>query len=91
LREDIGDIVENALDNLGGLTINQFSCSWIGNLFLEVGDKIGLITKDNETVYSYVLDDTITYDGGLEEKTQWEYNGEEVGYSNSSTIGDVLK
>ena len=91
LREDIGDIVENALDNLGGLTINQFSCSWIGNLFLEVGDKIGLITKDNETVYSYILDDTITYDGGLEEKTQWEYNGEEVGYSNSSTIGDVLK
>lgn len=91
LREDIGDIVDNALSAVGGLTLNQFSCSWIGNLFLEIGDKIAITTKDNGTVYSYILDDTITFDGGLEEKTQWDYIEDETALSNSSSIGDVLK
>lgn len=91
LRDDIGDIVDNALAAVGGLTINQFSCSWFGNLFLEVGDKIGLVTKDNETVYSYILDDTITYNGALEEKSQWEYINDELSSTNSTSIGDILK
>lgn len=91
LREDIGDIVNNALAAVGGLTINQFSCSWIGNLFLEVGDKIALITKDNETVYSYLLDDTIIYDGSLTQQTQWDYTADALASSNSTSIGDMLK
>ena len=91
LRNDIGDIVEDALDQVGGLTINQFSCSWIGNLFLELGDKIALTTKDNNTVYSYILDDIITYDGGLEEKSQWEFGGDEVEDTNPTSIGEMLK
>jgi hypothetical protein len=69
MRSDIGTIVDNAVAVVGGLTINQFSCSWVGNLFLEIGDKIAITTKDDGTVYSYVLDDVIVYDGGLIERT----------------------
>ena len=92
LREDVGDLVNSALAAIGGLTINQFSCSWRGNFLLEPGDKIALITKDDETVYSYVLDDTITYDGSLSQETQWKYeNDESEDADNPASLGDVLK
>lgn len=91
MRSDIGTIVDNALAVVGGLTINQFSCSWIGNLFLEIGDKIAITTKDDGTVYSYVLDDVVVYDGGLVERTQWDYAEEEAVPTNPTSIGDALK
>lgn len=92
LREDIDTLVENALAAVGGLTINQFTCSWRGNVLLEVGDKIELITKDDETVVSYVLHDVLTYDGALKEDTQWNYTTEETETeSNPSTLGEALK
>jgi hypothetical protein len=69
LRDDIDTILDNALEQLGGLTINQFSCSWFGSLILEIGDKISLTTKDNEVVETYILDDTITYDGSLRQSS----------------------
>lgn len=91
MRTDIGSIVNNAVSVVGGLTINQFSCSWVGNLFLEIGDKIAITTKDDGTVYSYVLDDVIVYDGGLIERTQWDYAEEEAVPTNPTSIGDALK
>ena len=91
MRDDIGNVVQNALAAVGGLTINQFSCSWLGNLFLEIGDKISLTTKDNLTVESYILDDVITYDGSLREETQWNYTEGDSAYTNSASIGDLLK
>lgn len=92
LREDIADVVETALEKVKGLTINQFSCSWRGNYLLEIGDKIALKTKDNKTVYSFLLDDTITYDGGMKENTQWSYtNNEDETATNPVSLGDALK
>ena len=92
LRDDIETLVNNALAATGGLTINQFDCSWRGDYSLEIGDKISLITKDNDTAISYVLNDTISYDGGLSEKTKWSYSNNDVETaSNPTTIGDALK
>lgn len=91
LREDTATLVENALAVVGGMTINQFNCSWRGNPALEIGDKIALITKNNSTAISYVLNDNITYDGFLKETTQWKYSddtGETA--SNPSTLGEAL-
>lgn len=92
LRNDIATLVDNALSAVGGMTINQFECDWRGNFLLEVGDKIGLITKDNETVYSYLLDDVISYDGSFSEQTRWNYieNDTET-ESNPVSLGDVIK
>lgn len=91
LRQDIGTLLDNALAAVGGMTINQFELDWRGNLLLEIGDKIELITKDNNSVFSYVLDDTITYDGALEEETRWSYSESEAETAdNPTTLGEAL-
>ena len=91
LREDIGDIVDEALAAVGGMTINQFECSWRGNYALEPGDKIGLTTKDNEVVYSYIINDVIEFNGGLAETTSWKYEDSSEDESNPSSLGEALK
>ena len=92
LREDIGDLVNNALAAVGGMTINQFSCSWRGNPLLEIGDKIALVTRDNQTVFSYLLDDTITYDGSFRQESRWSYEDDESeDADNPASLGDFLK
>lgn len=87
---EIAGFLNEAITAVGGLTINQFDCSWRGNFLLEIGDKIGLITKDNEEVYSFVTDDVISYTGVLSERTSWEYADEVEESSNPITIGDKL-
>lgn len=92
MRDDIGTLVDTALNNVGGLSINQFTCSWRGNYLLELGDKIALVTKDNDTVESFLLNDTLSYNGGLSQKSQWsltEETSETV--DNPTTLGEVLK
>ncbi len=92
LRDDIDTLVNNALAVMGGFTINQFECEWRGNPALEIGDKISLITKDDNTVISYVLDDVITYDGALKQKTRWKYEDSEAeSADNPTSLGDALK
>lgn len=91
LREDIADLVDNALAAVHKLTINQFSCSWRGNYLLEVADKIALITKDDEEVISYIINDTLFYNGSLTETTSWNY-ADDTGATaaNPTTIGEAL-
>lgn len=92
LREDVAQLVDNAVAALGDMTINQFDCSWRGNYLVEPGDKLALITKDNGEVFSYLINDTITYDGALKEKTEWEYAEEEgAEHTNPTNLGDALK
>jgi hypothetical protein len=90
LRSDIANIVETALATVGGMTINQFNCSWRGNYLVEPGDKIALVTKDNNTVISYLLNDMVSYTGGFTQKTQWNYTDSEESPSNPTTIGEAL-
>jgi hypothetical protein len=92
LREDIASLVENALAAVTGLIINQFSCSWRGNYLLEPADKIALVTKDNNTVISYVLNDVISYDGTLSAVTEWSYTeSDNETESNPSNLGEAIK
>lgn len=85
--------LNEAIAAVGGLTINQFECEWRGNPLLEIGDKIALVTKDNETVISYLLDDVITFNGGFSEKSRWAYveGSEGETHSNPVTLGEALK
>lgn len=92
LREDIETLLQAAIAAAGGLTINQFVCSWRGNFGLEIGDCIALVTKDNKTVISYMLNDVISYDGTLSEQTQWSYTDNNIETAeNPVTLGDALK
>lgn len=90
--DEVATLVEDAVDAVGGLTINQFECSWRGNFLLEIGDKIALTTKDDSTVMSFVLDDTIEYNGAFSEETSFKYDDDEAETAdNPSSLGDVLK
>lgn len=92
LREDIAALLEAALAAVGGLTINQFECTWRGNPLLEIGDKIRLETKDGGAVYSFLLDDVLTYNGALSQKSRWSYAGnEEETASNPINLGDAVR
>lgn len=91
LREDIADLLEDAKNAICGITINQFNCQWRGDLALEPGDKIALVTKDNNTVISYLLNDAITYDGGLSQKDEWQYTDDEESESNPNNLGEAIK
>ena len=92
LRDDLAGLVDGALAKIGGLTINQFDCSWRGNFLLEVGDKLEFITKDNKSVFSYLLDDNISFDGSLNQRTKWKYKEDEAdGAENPTNLGEALK
>ena len=91
LHTEMANRIDEALAAVGGLTINQFDCSWRGNFLMEVGDKIALTTKDDDTVMAYVLDDVLEFTGALKQRTQWKYTNEESETAgNLTTLGDVL-
>ena len=92
LRDNINTLVEKALAAVGGLTINQFDLVWRGNYLLEIGDKIGIISKDNDIILTYLLNDTIEYNGALSQHSQWSYEESEAETAaNPSNLGAALK
>ena len=91
-RTDIDVAIDNALAAIAGITISQFDCTWRGNFALEIGDKISMTTKDNNTLIGYVLNDNLTYNGGLQEQTFWtftEHTAETA--ANPITLGEVIR
>lgn len=92
LREDAAELLDSALAAVYGLTVERFDCSWRGNFLLEIGDYIGLTTKNDGIILSYLLDDTFTFNGGLSGKTQWEYEPEDEATSaNPTSLGEAIK
>lgn len=89
-RGDIGTLMDAALELVGGLSINQFECEWRGNPVVEIGDKIGLVVKDDKAAFSYLLDDKLEYDGTLKQRTQWKYVDSSDTDANPSSLGDYL-
>lgn len=92
MRDDIGTLVDNAIAAIGGISINQFECTWRGNFALEIGDKVELVTKDNGAVNGFILSDTISYTGAMSQTTKWQ-EGDTTGTtaSNPSNLGEALK
>lgn len=92
LREDIDNLVDAALAAVGGMRINQFTCNWRGNYALEIGDAIGLVTKDDAIACSYVINDVMSYNGGFSQVTQWHYTDNETeSFNNPTNLGEALK
>jgi hypothetical protein len=92
LRDDVGDIVDEILDYVSGLTITPIECKWRGNFLLECGDKISVDTKDDTAVACFVVDDSFTYNGGLVANIRWRYEENETETdTNPTNLGDALK
>ena len=90
LREDIDSIVEDAAIEAADLYCYKFDCQWRGDPALEIGDSL-LIGES--TRFVYLLNDTLKYNGGLSQKTEWNYSvtSSENINANPSNLGEVLK
>lgn len=90
-EEMVGDL-EAIWEKRNGDTIQEFECEdWIGNIGLQICDKIAFETEDGGYVYSYLLDDTITFDGTLSQATRWSAEmADEETATNPSTLGEKL-
>lgn len=92
LRDDIATLLNNIFSKVNGLSMYQFDLAFRGNFLLECGDKISITTKDNDVINCYILNDTITYNGGLNGKISWTYNaGQGETSSNPANIGEAIK
>ena len=90
-REDIGDLVDNALSGVYGVSITPFECAWDGNFLLEPADKVGFIAENDTILDTYILNDTIIFDGTLSENTIWIYTENEgETASNPTSLGEFL-
>ena len=91
LRDDIGTLVDNAQAAIGGLSIEQFECNWFGNYLVEIGDKINIVGKDNKTFTTFLLNDSITFDGAIEQNTEWTYEENDAETAaNPTSLGEAL-
>ena len=91
LQDNVGDLLQDAITRIGGLRLNQFDLEWRGNYLLEIGDKINMVTKDMDTVCSYLLNDTLLFDGAFSQHTEWSYaNNEMETADNPANLGTAL-
>lgn len=92
LRDDVIDILNAGLDNLGGATMRQYKLSWWGNPSYEIGDKLEIEDTNRERMNIYLFNDIITYNGGLLQKSSWKYEDtEDETEETPATIGEVIK
>lgn len=92
LAENIDTYLDNAIARVGNLTINQFDCSWRGDFRLQIGDKLDFITKNGTVATSYLLNDTMSYDGTFSQKSSWQYEDNDTETAdNPTTLGETLK
>lgn len=91
-RNDKEAIVSAGGAAMAGLSIDQFRCDWKGNYLLEIGDKVVIYKDDNTPISTYIIDDTITYDGALWQIISWAYGGSDAETAaNTISLSDTLK
>lgn len=92
LRTDIDTLLDNAITYVGGLTIGQFDCDWRGNYLIEIGDKLEITDKEDDTFETFLLNDKIEYKGSLSQDTSWEYKASDSeSPTNPTSLGETLK
>lgn len=68
-REDTDTLLEEAINRVGDTKIRAYNLAWRGNASTEPFDKISI----NNNLVSYIVNDTIYYNGGLRQKTSFTY------------------
>lgn len=90
IQDDIADLVNGAIDTIGTLVITPYNLNWRGNYYLELGDKVLIVGKDDENNGTFILSDTLKYNGGLSQITSWSYEETGETASNPTSLGEAL-
>lgn len=88
---DAATRLDEAVENICGLEITEFTLSWRGNFLLEVGEYIAIPTKDDNLIPTYLINDSITYNGGMKQETSWKYSTQEATTANPTNLGEAIK
>lgn len=93
LNDDITAILQVLIEKqVGGLGLVQVDCKWRGNFYTQPGDCVAFVGKDGTSYLTCLLDDTITYNGGLNQKTSWNYeSNQDESADNPISLGDIIK
>ena len=90
--QDPVDLFGDIYAKVAGLAAYQCECKYRGDFRLELGDKINFVTKDDQTITTYILADSITYNGGLVGTINWEYSKvENETEDKPASISDAIK
>lgn len=90
-EENLATTLEEAIENIGGVSFTPYNCKWRGNYLLEPMDYIEIVTKDNKRIFTHLINDSMYYSGGYYQVSKWEYNESEKHHANPTTLGEALK
>lgn len=90
MNADAATFIEKAYTLLNGLTIGQFDLEWRGNPAYSYGSKLKIQDSQGKYVVSYLLDDSMKYDGTLTQKTKWAYTDAQTNEYNDASLGSAL-
>lgn len=90
MNPNTATLLDEAAARMTGFTIHQFDCEWGGNHLLEIGDRVAFVTEDNDTIFTYIINDVLEYKGFVNELTAWEYTQEDSTAGNPTNIGDRI-
>ena len=87
---EVAAILKGYIDALANKVITPYECTWRGNYQLAIGTPLAIVAKDNSTINTYLFNQTLTYNGGLNSKLSWTYKDTSESESNPATLGEVL-
>ena len=91
MREDKAELLSSFIDDVIDADMTPFNLTWRGNFLFEIGDRFNVANKDDKLIAVYLFNDTLTYNGGLSQKTQWEGTEGFNGHSNPANLGEAIK
>ena len=90
-RENKEELLDLFVDYVLDTYNTPIECVLRGNFLYEPGDCLRIVDKVGAPFRIFLFNDTITYDGGLSQKIQWECGDGFDGHSNATTIGEAIK
>lgn len=90
-RTDVAELLEDAVAQLQGFTIQQFDLKWLGMPELELGDRLKIQKRDGTYFFTNLLDETITFDGSIVSKLGYTFTDQETSEANSTNVGESIK
>ena len=83
-KEEVQNWLANGLTVIGNTKIVPFELDWRGNPALEIGDRLGLMLRDESYLYSYLLNDKLSYDGGFKSEIFYHYSDSDAANEDGS-------